>query len=779
MLASSALPAPKKSRLARRYAIMMRRGSVFPIFEILCIAVLIGAIGFSWWLLGAYQVRQQMLPASITATLLVANLVPAMALLALIGRRVAIRRARASGEEGTGQLHVRFVALFSLISSIPMLLVVVITSLLFQYGVEFWFSDRARTMLENANDLARGYYEEGRRDVSAETVAMASDLREYLQQTRIDSPEFAEAYIFQVVGRKMNESAIVEIGDDGVIRTAAIVDPDNRTSSDRVTPEIVRQLDAGETAVVSAEADRIEVVTPLDKQGKVYLYVARASNQLALSQWERAQTVLTDYKALFSRSRNLQIQFNIALFVVSLLLVAVALWAALKFADRMVRPLTDMASAARDISTGNFATRVETANRTDEVGVLGRAFNRMASRLSEQTSALIRANSQLDDRRAFTEAVLESVSAGVISVDPMGMVRLMNSTAQRLLLSDADQCLGCPLSSIAPPFARLVADGTEKAVIQYSRGNDLLTLAVRAVREPYGMVITFEDITQQLVDQRQAAWSDVARRIAHEIKNPLTPIQLAAERLKRRYASKVSEGDATFGQLTDTIVRQVGDLRNMVDEFSSFARMPKPVFREENFFDLVRQALFLQEVAHPGIRFAALGEHEGSDLHCDRRQIGQAVTNILKNAVEAIEARQQEVPGGDGPGSVTATIARSAAYLVLTLDDDGIGLPADRDRIVEPYMTTREKGTGLGLAIVKKIVEEHFGDLAFEPNDLGGTRVIIRFDTELLCTSAQQEALAQTHGGHATGTEKVTSMPTRAARNDSEVTRSALNERST
>lgn len=773
MSASAAQLPSRKSRLTRRFAVMMRRGSLFPALEIGCVLLLAGMLGLSWWLVGSYQGRQAMVPAPVTATLLVANLVPAMALLALIGRRVAISRANASGEQGTGQLHVRFVALFSLISSIPMLLVVVITSLLFQYGVEFWFSERARTMLENANDLARGYYEEGRRDVSAETVAMASDLRQYLQQARIDSPEFAEAYVFQVAGRKMNESAIVEVGKDGVLRTAAIVDPDNRTSSDRVSPAIIRQLDKGETAVVSAEADRIEVVTPIDRQAKIYLYVARASNQLALSQWERAQTVLSDYQALFSRSQNLQVRFNIALFFVSLLLVAVALWAALKFADRMVRPLTDMAGAARDISTGNFAIRVDTANRTDEVGVLGRAFNRMASRLAEQTSALIRANSQLDDRRAFTEAVLESVSAGVISVDPMGVVRLMNSTAQRLLQTEAAHCLGCTLSDIAPPFARLVGEGTGKAVIQYSRENDLLTLAVRVVREPYGIVITFEDITQQLVDQRQAAWSDVARRIAHEIKNPLTPIQLAAERLKRRYASKVSEDDATFGQLTDTIVRQVGDLRNMVDEFSSFARMPKPVFREENFFDLVRQAIFLQEVAHPAIRFAAEGGHEGSDLCCDRRQIGQAVTNILKNAVEAIEARQQNEQGH--AGEVTATVFRQEPYLVLTLDDNGIGLPADRDRIVEPYMTTREKGTGLGLAIVKKIVEEHYGELSFEPNDQGGTRVTIRMDTMLLQAGAMQDSVTD---GQRSGTEKMTTMTSRPVRNRAELSPTAQDKES-
>ena len=728
MSASAAQLPSRKSRLTRRFAVMMRRGSLFPALEIGCVLLLAGMLGLSWWLVSSYQGRQAMVPAPVTATLLVANLVPAMALLALIGRRVAISRANASGEQGTGQLHVRFVALFSLISSIPMLLVVVITSLLFQYGVEFWFSERARTMLENANDLARGYYEEGRRDVSAETVAMASDLRQYLQQTRIDSPEFAEAYVFQVAGRKMNESAIVEVGSDGVLRTAAIVDPDNRTSSDRVSPAIIRQLDKGETAVVSAEADRIEVVTPIDRQAKIYLYVARASNQLALSQWERAQTVLTDYKALFSRSQNLQVQFNIALFFVSLLLVAVALWAALKFADRMVRPLTDMAGAARDISTGNFAIRVDTANRTDEVGVLGRAFNRMASRLAEQTSALIRANSQLDDRRAFTEAVLESVSAGVISVDPMGVVRLMNSTAQRLLQTEVAHCLGCTLSDIAPPFARLVGEGTEKAVIQYSRENDLLTLAVRVVREPYGIVITFEDITQQLVDQRQAAWSDVARRIAHEIKNPLTPIQLAAERLKRRYASKVSEDDATFGQLTDTIVRQVGDLRTMVDEFSSFARLPKPVFRPEDALDLTRQSLFLQEVGHSDIDYRLSGDVDGPiRIQCDRHQFGQALTNVLKNAAEAVEAEAARSTAPDYRGRIDVAIEAGPDSISVAVEDNGIGLPKDLERIVEPYVTTRERGTGLGLAIVNKIVEEHGGDMQFSVRPEGGTRVTLRF----------------------------------------------------
>jgi len=738
-MSTTAAPDRASSRLRRRLALLSHRGRVYLYLEIGMALLLIGTLALSYNLVSAYQGRAALLPAALTATLLVANLVPAMALMALIGRRVAMRRSAQAIEQGRGQLHVRFVALFSLIASIPMLLVVIFASLLFQYGVEFWFSDRARGMLENANDLARGYYEESRRDVSAETVAMASDLREYLQQARIDSPEFAEAYIFQVLSRKLNESAIVEMGQDGVMRTAAIVDPDNRASGDRVTPAIVAQLNAGQDVVVSAEADRIEVVTALDRSARIYLYVARASNQLALSQWERAQTVLSDYQALFARSQTLQLRFNVALFLGSLLLVAITLWAALRFADRMVRPLTDLVGAAREISTGNFSTRVGDTSRRDEIGMLGRAFNRMAERLDDQTSALLRANSQLDDRRAFIEAILESVTAGVLSVDPLGAVRLINSPAQALLQCDANACLGRSLSAIAPQIARLVDEGVDTAVIQYSRDADLLTLAVRIGREPFGLVITFEDITQQLLDQRQAAWSDVARRIAHEIKNPLTPIQLAAERLKRRYAKQIGEDDETFVALTETIIRQVGDLRNMVDEFSSFARLPKPVFREENAYELLRQAVFLQEVAHTDIGFALEGTHDGMLLHCDRRQIGQAITNVLKNAVEAIEARRA-ARGGE-PGTIAAGVSAEGDTIMLTIDDNGIGLPAERERIVEPYMTTREKGTGLGLAIVKKIIEEHFGELTFEANAAGGTRVTMRFDAAMLARYAASDPI--------------------------------------
>jgi two-component system, NtrC family, nitrogen regulation sensor histidine kinase NtrY len=283
------------------------------------------------------------------------------------------------------------------------------------------------------------------------------------------------------------------------------------------------------------------------------------------------------------------------------------------------------------------------------------------------------------------------------------------------------------IDTVAPQIAAMVAAGLRQGVISHSRGGELLTLAVKIAPEKDGHVVTFEDITRQLLDQRQAAWSDVARRIAHEIKNPLTPIQLATERLRRRYRKQIDEDAELFDELTATIVRQVGDLRKMVDEFSSFARLPKPVFRPEDALDLVRQALFLQEVAHPEIRYDLEGEVSGPlPIACDRHQFGQAMTNVLKNAAEAIEARQRE-GAADYRGRITVALEVSENALAITVSDNGIGLPQDRERIVEPYVTTREKGTGLGLAIVNKIVEEHGGEMTFAPRAEGGTSVTLRF----------------------------------------------------
>jgi two-component system nitrogen regulation sensor histidine kinase NtrY len=683
------------------------------------------AIGFaSYYAIATTNDAQRLLTPPIVALLLVANLVPGIALLVLIGRRVAKGRAARSPVGGRGRLHVRLVGLFSLIASVPMLLVVIFASLLFQYGVEFWFSDRARGMLENAGELARSFYNEQQREVAEETVTMASDLRTYLSQVRSDSLQFREGYAFQVVGRKLNESAIVEVPTGRSPQTLAIINPEERDIEQRITPAIVQRLKS-QSVVISETKDRVEAVTRLAPDSNIYLYASRLYDPKGLT---RANAVLKDYNELLKRSRSLQLRFNAALLLVSLLIVGIAVWIALTVADRLVRPVGELVEAARRVAAGDLSARVTAPRRRDEVGTLANAFNRMTRRLQEQTGALVSANDLLDSRRALTEAVLSGVSAGVVAVDGSQRIRLMNRSAQDLLAADPAASIGEPLRKFAPELADML-DGHERdAIVQLGGPDEQRTLAVRRVVNEGGHILTFDDITQQLLDQRRAAWSDVARRIAHEIKNPLTPIQLAAERLQRRYGKEIESDPATFTRLTETIVRQVGDLRRMVDEFSSFARMPKPVFRPEAIVDIARQSLFLHEVAHPGVHFSIDGPSPSPTLVCDRRQLGQALTNIVKNAVEAIEQK------GDPPtGSVALTISMpSEQRLEISVADDGIGLPGDRERLVEPYVTTRVRGTGLGLAIVKKIIEEHFGTIGFADRPGGGTIVTVSLDVATL-----------------------------------------------
>jgi two-component system nitrogen regulation sensor histidine kinase NtrY len=317
----------------------------------------------------------------------------------------------------------------------------------------------------------------------------------------------------------------------------------------------------------------------------------------------------------------------------------------------------------------------------------------------------------------------------------------MNASAQTLLLDKAGPApVGLKLDEIAPEIAALAKGGTDHGIVHFRRGGELLTLAVRLAPAASGWVITFDDITRQLLDQRQAAWSDVARRIAHEIKNPLTPIQLATERLNRRYRKQIEQDGELFDELTGTIIRQVGDLRKMVDEFSSFARLPKPVFRQEDAVDLVRQALFLQEVARPEMDFSFSAEENLPKIACDRHQFGQAMTNVLKNAAEAIEARRREADA-DFRGRIDVEVSADERHFTVAVRDNGVGLPSQgAERILEPYVTTREKGTGLGLAIVKKIVEEHAGEMSFASNGGGGTKVTLRFARDPLAAAGVEAA---------------------------------------
>ena len=696
-------------------------------------AFLIGMIALSVWLLRQGGEPGTLISPPLIALLLIANLLPAIALMVLYSRRIAVRRAEEGGL-GSGRLHIRLVALFSALAAVPTVLVAIFASLLFQSALQFWFSNRPRMMLENTVQVARASYDREVERVENETVTASADLADYLRATTIDDPRFAEAFARnQVLNRNLSEAIIFTYGPDKQIRTLALVNPYDRALDKVITPTSIAEL-ANRPVIPLNSSDRIGALTRLQYGPDAYLYAARVFDPQFQQQIRRANGVLRDYHLLQQRSRINQLRFNAALLLGALIIVGLSILTALRLADRLVRPVGELVTAAGRIEAGDFSVRVPVAKSEDEVQTLTSAFNRMTGRLEEQTSALKAANTQLDTRRAFIEAVLSSVTAGVIAVDGSLRILLLNRSAQTLLQKGEEEIEGKGLRSVSPELDEFMRGDQSEANVLIAEDAGERTLAVKRVRYQDGSVLTFDDITDQLFDQRRAAWSDIARRIAHEIKNPLTPIQLAAERLQRRFAEQISSDKETFDRLTATIVRQVGDLRRMVDEFSNFARMPKPLFRDEDVHEIARQAVFLHEVAHPGISFTLEPPTGEFRMVCDRRQLAQALTNVVKNGVEAIEGRKNRGEHSIAGDRVDVRLRREASNLVVDVLDTGMGLPEDRERLTEPYMTTRVKGTGLGLAIVKKIVEEHMGEIAFLDRPGGGTHVRISFDTEKLAS---------------------------------------------
>jgi two-component system nitrogen regulation sensor histidine kinase NtrY len=700
-----------------------------PAAERLAVATLLLTLTGSYFILAGGKIGQPLLAPPLVALLLVANLIPAITLVVLGARRFARKRAIKAGAGEEGGLHVRLVSVFSATAAIPVLLLVIFASLLFQFGVDFWYSQKARGIFENASALATNYYQEKQSTIIKQTEVMASDIGYNLGIAPIESADFASSFGFQVFQRELSEGAILRISARNGVQSLAIVNPYNRPAENWVPAEVAQTLLSKAQTVFRDTGDRMEAVTPIPGHKDLFLYAARVDNSAALAQTKRFTAVLDDYNSLVDRSRTLQLQFHAALFLVALLIVGAAIFFALMVADRLIQPVTALVHAAQKIADGDLSVRLPPMGTRDEVAELALAFNQMTARLDEQRRELVGANKLLDRRRSLIEAVFSGVSAGVIAIDPQNKVRMLNASAASLLGVDGDNAPGKSLSALSRELDVMVSTQEGEGQLQIERKKDSRTLAVRILADSFGHVITFDDITQQLSDQRRAAWADVGRRVAHEIKNPLTPIQLAAERIKRRFGKGDGEDAGVALKLSETIIRQVGDLRRMVDEFSAFARMPKPEFAEESLEEICRQTLFLFEVAHSGIRFEMDCPAPLPPLLCDRRQLGQTMTNIIKNAVEAIEQKVER----DGPADhhIRLDLSATDGFQIVRVDDTGIGLPAEREKIVEPYMTTRAEGTGLGLAIVKRIVEDHGGSVDFADRPGGGAIVTLALSTHI------------------------------------------------
>ncbi len=463
--ASAIIAETRPPRWKRRLKVLTRRTGFVPLLEMGTAALLVAVVGLSIFLFA----RPTLPTPALAATLLVANLVPAMALMVLLARRLARRRASQTALGLKSRLPVRLVAIFSVIASVPTLLVVIFASLLFQYGMEFCFSDRARSMLENAASLAQENYNRERERVGLEAVAMSGDLGAYLQQVPIDSQTFAAGFARQLYERNLSEAIIFRVGQGGAIQSLALVNPYDRPLETVVTPQMVAQVRPEQPSII-VSADRFAAITVLPYGPNTYIYTARVFDPQLASQLSRGAAVLSDYQTLASQSRDLQLRFNAALFAISLLIVGISIWIALNLADRLVQPVGRLVDAARKVTAGDLTVRVPVSEERDEVGTLGNAFNRMTRRLEEQTGDLVAANDQLESRRAFIEAVLSGVTAGVISVDEQRVVRLINRSAETLLQAPAASAVGQKLADLAPELDSHLAADEREDVVQLATG---------------------------------------------------------------------------------------------------------------------------------------------------------------------------------------------------------------------------------------------------------------------------------------------------------------------
>ncbi len=690
----------------------------------------------------------------LTVTLLAVDVAIVLALAIVVSARLTRslveRRRRVAG----ARLHLRLVLLFGLFAVAPTFVVAMVSGYWLSVSLREYVGDRLSQGLQSAQAVVDATIDPVRTAVMADVDEISKTLQAFGPETLSDSGRAAQILARAAEGRNLLEISIVT-GEGKLVASSVAYGRGHAPRT--IPPEATLQRAASEAKpVVALLPSGVYIVLHLFTDGDLFLVTGHNVNPELWYHSDRIERARSFYTELDTNFESNQIRVFAIYGVIALLMLLSAVWLAVTFASRLTGPIASLMSAAERVRGGDLSARVAETPTDDELGRLVRAFNRMTAQLGEQRTELIDTNRQLDERHQLTEAILAGVSAGVLSVDMSGRIERANRSAVELLATPADTIEGSLVTEVVPELAEVMEqvrtrpDRLLQEQVEIVREGQQRTLHVRIAAEDSGtasrgFVVTFDDVTDLMSAQRMAAWADVARRIAHEIKNPLTPIQLSAERLKRRYLRQIAEDPETFTTCTDTIIRQVGDIGRMVDEFSSFARMPRATVADEDLKEICQQALFLQRNAQPQIMFEASLPEGPVPWSLDRRQISQALTNLLKNAGEAIEGRDEPTDGRKlPPGHISLTLRESPREARIVIEDNGRGLPVgERARLTEPYVTTRSKGTGLGLAIVKKIMEEHGGSLLLEDREGGGARISLVFHrTERKAEAARREPAA-------------------------------------
>ncbi len=681
----------------------------------------------------------------------------------LIGREIArLLRARRRGR-AAARLHVRIVALFSIVAITPAVLVAIFASITLDVGLDRWFSIRTQSIVSSSLNVAQAYMLENASYLQGQTVSMANDLDRNRQLYSLDRSGFIELMTRQARGRGMLGAFLLRADGSPILQANIQVEGELPP----VPSDALRASAAGQpTLIPPGMTNLVGAIIKLENISDAFLYTIRTVDPEVMRSMRLMEENTAEYRALESGRTPLQVAFGLLYLGFALIVLLAAIWTAIAIADRIVRPIRQLIGAADSVASGNLDVSVPVRTADGDVGNLSRTFNKMISEIRIQQEQILDAKDEVDDRRRFIEAVLSGVTAAVIGVEGDGRVTIVNTSAEILLGRDAADLIGKPLSEVAPEIAAVLAEGAtryrndHRRQINIMHGGKERTLNVQVTREETkdaqdSHVVTIDDITDLVIAQRSTAWADVARRIAHEIKNPLTPIQLSAERIRRRYGKQIDQEDrAVFDQCTDTIVRQVEDIGRMVDEFSSFARMPKPTKERSDLRTILKDAVFLREMGNNHVSFEKdFGEVPLTGLF-DQRMLGQAFGNLIKNAVEAIEAVPPDAGRAQPKVFVRAIADDPGRRFVVDVIDNGKGLPTEnRHRILEPYMTMREKGTGLGLAIVKKIIEDHGGQLELHdaPSDFDQghgamIRVILPYEETVAIDADKNKSKEVSHG---------------------------------
>lgn len=669
----------------------------------------------------------------IVLTVLFINVVLILAMFAVIGWQ-AIGLAKAWRDKQAGaRLHVRIVGLFSIIAALPAILLAIGATTTFSRSLDSWFTTRTRQIIANSLDVANAYLEEHGQVIRTDIVNMVKDLDDAADTLRND-PEQLRSQVLAHAGLRDLPAAYV-IDAQGKPIISAI--EDDRLPYVPPPPSVIEQAAAGHVPLLMPSNNyRVGALARLNRYPGSFLYVVRGVSPKVMGHLRRTQAGVAEYEELRRRRGGLKVAHGLMYFMISMTALLAAIWCGLWFAGRFVAPIRRLIAAAQLVSLGNLNVTLPIRRGEGDLRRLSQTFNTMTTELKTQRDALVSANEQLLERRRFMEAVLTGVSAGVLGLDREGRITLANRSAEKLLGAGAEELVGRRLQDAVPEIGALLGKSEEERITYRLQHQVKLTnnngeeriFAVRFTREvesgeERGTVVTVDDITELVSAQRTSAWADVARRIAHEIKNPLTPIILSAERIRRKYGKVITEDRETFDKLTATIERQAGDIKSMVDEFASFARVPKPVMEPGDLRDTVQEPVILFRESHPSIAYELDIPDEPLIVSFDRRLITQAVTNLVKNATEAVE-QAAENPDPGWSGRIETELRVHDDRVEIEVIDNGIGLPKqNRSRLLEPYVTNKgTKGTGLGLAIVQKIVEQHEGMLTLEDAPPGPQR---------------------------------------------------------